>query len=395
MAARSTETNTRYDGRDRLAPVTRTVRRGRPIIGSMCTGYGGLDLAARAVYGGDMGWCAENDAHATVLLHRRFPGVPNVGDLTAVDWTQVPAVDIVTAGFPCQDISYAGHGAGIREGTRSGLWLTIAGALRVLRPRLVLLENVAALRTRGLSTVLGDLAALGYDTVWTCLRAADVGAPHRRDRIFIAAAHPTGPRDPWANLPAAAEERSASGAAVRCGLCRPAAHADGLQSQRRRASQLLAGPPNPPATQPRHAAQHRHTTSPNPTGQRRDQGQPEPTRLQRGPHAALRAAPAPGPDAAVDWGPYEPAIREWETILGRPAPPPTETGTRGQPRLSARFVEWMMGLPAGWVTDLPLTRTAQMRLLGNGVVPRQAIAAFRKLDAHLYGDTPSSWVAPS
>jgi DNA (cytosine-5)-methyltransferase 1 len=70
-------------------------------------------------------------------------------------------------------------------------------------------------------------------------------------------------------------------------------------------------------------------------------------------------------------------------------------GTRGQPRLSARFVEWMMGLPAGWVTDLPLTRTAQMRLLGNGVVPRQAIAALRRLDGHLYGNTPGSRSAAS
>ncbi|WP_329240298.1 hypothetical protein OG417_39995 [Actinoallomurus sp. NBC_01490] len=110
---------------------------------------------------------------------------------------------------------------------------------------------------------------------------------------------------------------------------------------------------------------------------------------------ALRGTPIPEPAAEVDWGTYEPAIREWETILGRTAPQPTERGTRGQPRLSARFVEWMMGLPAGWVTDLPLTRTAQMRLLGNGVVPQQAIAAFRKLDAQLYGDTPGPWVAPS
>src|SRR3954469_19038874 len=76
----------------------------RPRIGSMCTGYGGLDLAAQAVYGGQLTWGAEKEPYATVLLHRRFPGVPNVGDLTAIDWTQVPAVDVVTAGFPCQDI---------------------------------------------------------------------------------------------------------------------------------------------------------------------------------------------------------------------------------------------------------------------------------------------------
>jgi DNA (cytosine-5)-methyltransferase 1 len=360
----------------------------------MCTGYGGLDLAARAVYGGDMGWCAENDAHATVLLHRRFPRVPNVGDLTAVDWRQVPAVDIVTAGFPCQDISYAGRGAGIQEGTRSGLWLTIADALRVLRPGLVLLENVAALRTRGLATVLGDLAALGYDTAWTCLRAADVGAPHRRDRLFIAAAHPTSPRITRTDLPATAPEGTSPGEPVRCGLCRPVAHPQCLQRQRRRTGPLLAGPQSSTATQPFDAAQRGRTTPPDPTRQRRDQG-PEPARLQGRPHPALSGTPIPEPTAEADWGTYEPAIRQWETILGRPAPPPTERGTRGQPRLSARFVEWMMGLPAGWVTDLPLTRTAQMRLLGNGVVPRQAIAAFRKLDAQLYGDTPGPWVAPS
>lgn len=354
----------------------------------MCTGYGGLDLAVQAVYGGDMGWCADNDAHATVLLHRRFPGVPNVGDLTAVDWRQVPAVDIVTAGFPCQDISYAGAGAGIRKGTRSGLWLTIADALRLLRPRLVLLENVAALRTRGLPAVLGDLAALGYDTAWMCLRAADIGAPHRRDRIFIAAAHPAGPRVPRVDLPPAAQEGRASGEPVRCGLCASAAHSQCLQRQRRRTSDLLAGPQNPPATHPRDAAQHRRTSPAHTPGQRRDQRQPQPARLQRRPHPALDGTEPPDRQAAVDWGAYETAIRHWENILRRPAPQPTETGTRGQPRLNAHFVEWMMGLPTGWVTDLPLTRTAQMRLLGNGVIPQQAITAFRTLDDRLPADTP-------
>ena len=354
----------------------------------MCTGYGGLDLAARAVYGGDMGWCAENDAHATVLLHRRFPGVPNVGDLTAVDWRQVPAVDIVTAGFPCQDISYAGPGAGIRKGTRSGLWLTIAEALRLLRPGLVLLENVAALRTRGLATVLGDLAALGYDTAWMCLRAVDVGAPHRRDRMFIAAAHPASPRITRPDLPPAPQTARAPGESVRCGVRGPAAHTDGLQCQRRRDRDVLAGPQGAATAQPRDAAECCRTTPADPTRQRRDQRQPEPARLQRRPDPTLSGDQPAALATAVTWGTYEPAIRGWEAIVGRPAPQPTETGTRGQPRLSARFVEWMMGLPAGWVTDLPLTRTAQMRLLGNGVVPQQAIAAFRALDGRLPTDTP-------
>ena len=116
--------------------------------------------------------------------------MPNLGDVTALDWAKVPPVDLVSAGWPCQDISYAGPGAGIAEGTRSGLWLTIADGLRRLRPSYVFLENVAALRTRGLAKVLGDLAALGYDAQWTCLRAANAGAPHRRDRILILGVRP-------------------------------------------------------------------------------------------------------------------------------------------------------------------------------------------------------------
>jgi DNA (cytosine-5)-methyltransferase 1 len=356
----------------------------------MCTGYGGLDLAAQAVYGGELTWCAENDPYATVLLHRRFPGVPNVGDLTAVDWTQMPAVDIVTVGFPCQDISYAGPGAGIKKGTRSGLWLTIAEALRLLRPGLVLVENVAALRTRGLATVLGDLAALGYDTAWMCLRAADAGAPHRRDRMFIAAAHPASPRVPRPDLPPAPQAARAPGEPVRCGVRRVAAHADGLQCQRRRDRGFLAGPQSAATAQPRDAAERCRTAPPDSPGQRRDQRQPESARLQRRPDPALSGSQPAAPAAAVRWGAYASAIRQWEEILGRPAPQPTETGTRGQPRLSARFVEWMMGLPAGWVTDVPLTRTAQMRLLGNGVVPQQAITAFRALDGNLPANTPGS-----
>ena len=160
--------------------------------GSLCTGYGGLDLAAAAVLGARLAWCAESDRHAAAVLAARYPGVPNLGDITALDWAAVPPVDLITAGWPCQDISYSGPGTGIKEGTRSGLWLTIAAGLRHLRPRYVFLENVAALRTRGLGKVLADLAALGYDTQWTCLRAADAGACHRRDRIFILAGLPAG-----------------------------------------------------------------------------------------------------------------------------------------------------------------------------------------------------------
>lgn len=103
-------------------------------------------------------------------------------------------IDIITGGFPCQDISSSGEKTGILydESTsearnRSGLWGEMCRAVRLVRPRVAIVENVAALLNRGMGTVLGDLASIGYDTEWHCIQAADVGAPHKRDRVFIVA----------------------------------------------------------------------------------------------------------------------------------------------------------------------------------------------------------------
>ncbi len=157
-----------------------------PRIGSLCTGYGGLDMAVELVLGGQLAWYAETDRHARTVLQHHWPGVPNLGDIRTVDWTRVEPVDILTAGFPCQDISNAGKRAGI-TGIHSSLWTSVADAVRALRPPLVYVENVAALLRRGFGIVHADLAALGYDTSWLCLRASDIGAAHRRDRLFLLA----------------------------------------------------------------------------------------------------------------------------------------------------------------------------------------------------------------
>jgi DNA (cytosine-5)-methyltransferase 1 len=98
----------------------------------------------------------------------------------------VPYVDVLCGGFPCQDLSYAGKGAGL-DGERSGLWAEYARLVRELRPRYVVVENVGALLARGIDVVLGDLAACGYDAEWDCIPASAVGAPHRRDRVWIVA----------------------------------------------------------------------------------------------------------------------------------------------------------------------------------------------------------------
>src|SRR5437879_10155185 len=129
---------------------------------------------------------AENDPHASKVLAHHWPTVPNLGDITAIDWAGVEPVHIVAAGFPCTNISNAGPRDGI-NGNASRVWKNVAEAVRVLQPGLVVLENVASIRTRGLDVVAGDLAAIGYDAVWLCVRASEVGAPHPRDSWFCLA----------------------------------------------------------------------------------------------------------------------------------------------------------------------------------------------------------------
>ncbi|GAA2580098.1 hypothetical protein GCM10010399_07350 [Dactylosporangium fulvum] len=158
-----------------------------PRIGSLRTGYGGLDLAVELVLGGRLAWYAETDPHARTVPTHHWPRVPNLGDIRTTDWTSVEPVEILTAGFPCQDISNAGKRAGI-TGEHSSLWTAVADAVRQLRPPLVFVENVAALLHRGFDAVHADLAQIGYDTRWACLRASDIGAAHRRDRLFLLAA---------------------------------------------------------------------------------------------------------------------------------------------------------------------------------------------------------------
>lgn len=157
------------------------------------SGIGGFALAAHAVGIETAAFC-EIEPYPARVLNRHFPGVPvfpDVKELTACDLPD--GIDLICGGFPCQDISYAGKGAGL-EGSRSGLFYEVVRLIRELGPRYVLLENVAGLLTRGVGDVLGALAEVGYDAEWCCVRASDVGAPHRRDRIWILA-YPQGTFD--------------------------------------------------------------------------------------------------------------------------------------------------------------------------------------------------------
>jgi DNA (cytosine-5)-methyltransferase 1 len=153
------------------------------------SGIGGFSLGLERAGMTTVAFC-EIEPYCRAVLKKHWPHVPCYEDVRTLTAQRLAAdgiaVDVICGGFPCQDISCAGAGAGI-EGERSGLWREYARLIGELRPRYVIVENVSALLGRGLGTVLGDLAALGFDAEWHCIPASAVGAPHRRDRVWIVA----------------------------------------------------------------------------------------------------------------------------------------------------------------------------------------------------------------
>ena len=153
-------------------------------IGSLFSGIGGLELGLEWAGLGPTLWQVEREPYAQTILARHWPDATRYDDVCTVGGKDLAHVDIMCGGFPCQDLSFAGKGAGL-AGARSGLWSEYVRIVREVRPRFVIVENVAALLGRGLGRVLGDLAESGYDAWWDCVPASACGAPHRRDRLFI------------------------------------------------------------------------------------------------------------------------------------------------------------------------------------------------------------------
>jgi DNA (cytosine-5)-methyltransferase 1 len=359
--------------------------------GALFAGYGGLDLAVEEVFGATPAWVSEIEPAPSQILATRFPSVPNLGDITKIDWAAVEPVDIITGGSPCQDLSHAGSRAGMNAGTRSGLWASMCDAIAIIRPQFVVWENVRGalsatatagdvetcdlcvgdagdVHLRALGRVLGDLAELGYDAAWHGLRAADVGAPHGRFRVFVLAwladtsSDTGGVRDGDGSAVAdAGRLRGDTGRVTAPG------EAEGRRTQPvpglGRGVDAVALLPTPAAQEPGGTAEQYHA--------------------QLAAHDGRESTFLPLSMAVQEsraFGQYAPAIARWGSILGRPAPAPTEpTGRDGAHRLSPRFVEWLMGLDDGWVTAVGLTRNEQLKALGNGVVPAQAAAALRHL----------------
>ena len=158
------------------------------------SGIGGFSLGLERTGGFETVAFCEIEPFPRKVLAKHWPDVPVYEDVRNLDYglEGIKGAEVVTAGFPCQDISFAGDGAGL-AGERSGLWWMVRRTLRMVRPRLAVLENVAALLNRGMGQVLGSMAAIGYDAEWHCIPLSAVGAPHRRDRVSILA-YPEGER---------------------------------------------------------------------------------------------------------------------------------------------------------------------------------------------------------
>lgn len=313
-------------------------------LGSVFSGAGFLDLGLERA-GMELRWHSESDPHAAKVLAHHWPGMPNLGDVTAADWSGVEPVDVLAGGFPCQPFS----DAGLRKGTEDERWMwpAYARAVRALRPSYVIVENVSALlRSDAFGWVLADLAEAGYVGRWSCIRACDVGAPHRRERVFIVAHADDHRRGRLRDKPALNRE-------VRDDPCRDA-RTGGPQTVAHADEHGRGAEPGLPRRrgglrQPRYDIDRRGTSALDADQQGR-QGD------RRG--EGWRALFAGSPDLAR----YIPAIERWERLF-RPAPDPLDD--RG--RLNPAWSEWMLGCDAGWVSDLDLPFSAKHRCIGNGV----------------------------
>lgn len=296
-------------------------------IGSLFTGIGGLELGfvdtmtSIAPYSNYIEWIAETEGSTLKILEHStiFHGVPNLGDVTKIDWSTVPDVDCITGGTPCQDFSHFRTCKGL-EGEKSSLLYTFIDAVKAKKPEYVLWENVPGAITKGVYDVLlGALNEAGYSTSSVILPASRLGMPHKRRRLFVFAERP----------------------------------------------ERLAIPSNVPLIEVEPDTRLRCLPTPN---RSRMDGRKSPGYSKRPSFYDLKHWSEDEVRAS-----YGAAIERWEQTLGREAPPLAKPkGT-----LNVEFVEWMMGFPKGWVTDADnVSRTAKLAALGNACTPQQASEAF-------------------
>jgi DNA (cytosine-5)-methyltransferase 1 len=334
-------------------------------VGSLFSGYGGLDMAV----GGELAWYSEIEVAACRVMEAHHPGVPNLGDITKVDWSQVEPVDVITGGYPCQPFSTAGNRKGKHD--ERHLWPHVRDAIGAIRPRRAVLENVRGHLTLGFADVLADLACLGVSARWGVVRAADAGAPHNRARLFIVA-----------------DTRGGSltrTAADGHGLSIPAERGDGVDADTDSASsETRIGRSRTGDAGRLKLVERGGTVAADTSGERHGSGQ-RPAGMEGMGSAAEGSRRSTSTTreklgTGSHWGEYAPAIARWQHVIGRPAPAPT-VFRNDRDRLNPVFVEWMMGLPEGHVTGHGLSPSQELKMLGNGVVPQQAALALQLLSA--------------
>lgn len=296
-------------------------------IGSLFTGIGGLELgsvntvASIVPHGNYIEWIAETDGNALKILEHStiFHGVPNLGDVTKIDWSMIPDVDCITGGTPCQDFSYLGTHKGL-EGEKSSLLYTFIEAVKAKKPEYVLWENVTGALTKGAYDVLLDmLNETDYSTSSVILPASRLGMPHERSRLFVFA----------------------------------------------KRTENWAIPFNAPLVEVRPDTRLRCLPTPD---RFRMDGRKSPGYSKRPSFYDLKYWSEDEVRAS-----YGEAIERWEETFGREAPP------LAKPKgvLNVEFIEWMMGFPKGWVADADdVSRTAKLAALGNACTPQQASEAF-------------------
>lgn len=301
-------------------------------LGELCAGYGGLGMAVEEVFNAETAWFSEFDAAPSKILAHHWPDVPNYGDMTAIDWAAIEHVDIISGGTPCQDLSAAGKRKGMTEGTRSNLWVNMREAIAIQKPTYVVWENVTGANSAKANSEVEPCAGCMGNATDCHLRALG--------RVL----------GDLSELGFNAEWRTVSAAR----------HAGGVHGRSR--VFLLA-----------------YTR-----GIRGGKGDfPAGDRAQGNHRSGVSHKPAKGHLRGINWGRHRTYVERWERIHGR-APSPFElVGVK--PRPAPAFGEWIMGAPAGWITDVPdISHQEKWKAIGNGVMPPQARAALTDMLAAIH-----------
>lgn len=346
-----------------------------------------FDESVKEVFDGETAWFVEFDKHPSKVLSHHWPDIPNYGDITAIDWDTVEPIDILIGGSPCQDVSMSGSRKGFSEGTRSNLWVNMREAVAHLQPKLVIWENVRGAHSakaqsesdleredgqmgewggniRALGRVLGDFSSLGYNAQWTTLYASEIGAPHRRDRVFVLA---------WRDSESYSEYKQLAKEALTRQVKQEVSDSE---SRRWELGGLPLGveegwPSSSSCNCSLSGTCEESETSGNTecsrwTGAARERVQHE--QYVRGDSHNLD----------VEWGAFDSAVKHWEEVFGESAPYPVRSLEKLSDRLNPEFPQWMMGIPKDHITGVPdIPRSAQIKMSGNSVVPQQSTMAIR------------------